>query len=284
MARTGSAQPQPLRVDPIKQVEEHRCPADRCRPGDLDPSGGAVRWAGRQQARQLPPPFLPSESGACAPHVARTPLPRPTRQYVDLRIHVVDGALGARPSAVFMCMRHVAGGCVASRTDATELRAPGSVLLQVAQVMEHAGRVQRLVHLSEVLAALFARPRSDRGAAPWPRRAQLRDRHAHRRRGRPAAPTQRSALFYALLMKDPGCSSNASRLRRSSPPTITISRRDVKRIDWSQPIESFRFVAKHRAGQLLAPRCARSPSWRAGPSGRAPSSEPGASAAPRSPA
>ena len=37
------------------------------------------------------------------------------------------------------------------------------------------------------------------------------------------APEERSALFYALLLKDAGCSSNAARLAPCSAPTTSRS-------------------------------------------------------------
>ena len=40
----------------------------------------------------------------------------------------------------------------------------------------------------------------------------MRDRHAHRGGNRARRAKQRSSLFYALLLKDAGCSSNAAEL------------------------------------------------------------------------
>src|SRR5437763_1214568 len=54
---------------------------------------------------------------------------------------------------------------------------------------------------------------------------------------------QRSALFYALLMKDLGCSSNSSRfaaLFAADDQTLKIR---LTLINWSNALESFRFVA-----------------------------------------
>ena len=61
----------------------------------------------------------------------------------------------------------------------------------------------------------LVRARRHRGPADGPRRALVRDRHAHRRGDRARRPTTRSSLFYALLLKDAGCSSNAAKLSRA---------------------------------------------------------------------
>jgi hypothetical protein len=44
----------------------------------------------------------------------------------------------------------------------------------------------------------------------------------------------RSALFYALLPKDPGCSSNASRLSSLFHADDQSAKRAMKRVDWSR--------------------------------------------------
>ena len=54
---------------------------------------------------------------------------------------------------------------------------------------------------------------------------------------------QRSALFYALLMKDLGCSSNASRFAALFAADDQTLKSTLTQIDWSRPLESFRFVA-----------------------------------------
>jgi putative nucleotidyltransferase with HDIG domain len=57
----------------------------------------------------------------------------------------------------------------------------------------------------------------------------------------------RSALFYALLMKDLGCSSNAARFAALFGANDHDLKSDIKHIDWTRPLESFRFVARHVA-------------------------------------
>lgn len=54
---------------------------------------------------------------------------------------------------------------------------------------------------------------------------------------------QRSALFYALLMKDLGCSSNASRFAALFGADDHGLKTTLSQIDWSKALESFRFVA-----------------------------------------
>jgi putative nucleotidyltransferase with HDIG domain len=54
----------------------------------------------------------------------------------------------------------------------------------------------------------------------------------------------RSALFYALLMKDLGCSSNASRFAALFAADDHSLKAALTQTDWSKPLESFRFVAR----------------------------------------
>jgi putative nucleotidyltransferase with HDIG domain len=62
---------------------------------------------------------------------------------------------------------------------------------------------------------------------------------------------QRSALFYALLMKDLGCSSNAARFAALFAADDHDLKTTLSQIDWSKALESFRFVAGSVApGQL----------------------------------
>ncbi|MEZ5064627.1 MAG: HD domain-containing phosphohydrolase [bacterium] len=57
----------------------------------------------------------------------------------------------------------------------------------------------------------------------------------------------RAALFYSLLMKDLGCSSNAARFAALFGQHDHELKADLKRIDWSHALESFRFVARNAA-------------------------------------
>jgi putative nucleotidyltransferase with HDIG domain len=59
--------------------------------------------------------------------------------------------------------------------------------------------------------------------------------------------TERSALFYALLMKDLGCSSNAARFAALFGASDHDLKNDIKHIDWTRPLESFRFVVRNAA-------------------------------------
>ena len=68
-------------------------------------------------------------------------------------------------------------------------------------------------------------------------------------------PDQRSALFYALLMKDLGCSSNAARFSVLFGADDQRVKADLKTTDWPRAIESFRFVARNVApGQFWLKR------------------------------
>jgi putative nucleotidyltransferase with HDIG domain len=56
-----------------------------------------------------------------------------------------------------------------------------------------------------------------------------------------------SSLFYALLMKDLGCSSNAARFAALFGSNDHDLKADLKSVNWSRAIESFRFVARNAA-------------------------------------
>lgn len=58
---------------------------------------------------------------------------------------------------------------------------------------------------------------------------------------------QRSALFYALLMKDLGCSSNAARFAALFAADDQTLKANLKTINWSNALESFNFVATNVA-------------------------------------
>ena len=58
---------------------------------------------------------------------------------------------------------------------------------------------------------------------------------------------ERSALFYALLMKDLGCSSNAARFAALFGSNDHDLKTNLKHIDWSHALESFRYVIRNAA-------------------------------------
>jgi HD-GYP domain-containing protein (c-di-GMP phosphodiesterase class II) len=62
----------------------------------------------------------------------------------------------------------------------------------------------------------------------------------------------RAALFYALLMKDAGCSSNSARMSQLFGADDLVLKRHVKLVDWSRPAEVLRFVSRH-AGDGVPP-------------------------------
>jgi HD-GYP domain-containing protein (c-di-GMP phosphodiesterase class II) len=65
----------------------------------------------------------------------------------------------------------------------------------------------------------------------------------------------RSPLFYALLMKDLGCSSNAARFAALFGADDRGVKADLKVTDWSHALQSFRFVARNVApGQFWLSR------------------------------
>ena len=58
-----------------------------------------------------------------------------------------------------------------------------------------------------------------------------------------------SALFYALLLKDLGCSSNASKMCYLFGSDDRAAKRDIKTVDWTRISRSIRYVARHVAPQ-----------------------------------
>jgi putative nucleotidyltransferase with HDIG domain len=58
-------------------------------------------------------------------------------------------------------------------------------------------------------------------------------------------PDERSALFYALLLKDLGCSSNAARLARVFRADDTALKRAHKLTDWTRPADSAVYAFRH---------------------------------------
>jgi putative nucleotidyltransferase with HDIG domain len=60
-------------------------------------------------------------------------------------------------------------------------------------------------------------------------------------------PRERSSLFYALLMKDLGCSSNAARFAALFGAPDHEIKYDIKYVDWAQAFQALRFMATHVA-------------------------------------
>jgi putative nucleotidyltransferase with HDIG domain len=63
----------------------------------------------------------------------------------------------------------------------------------------------------------------------------------------------RSALFYALLLKDLGCSSNAAKMCYLFAADDHLVKRDLRLIDWTKTGDSLRYMWRHTAmgGSLL---------------------------------
>ncbi len=69
------------------------------------------------------------------------------------------------------------------------------------------------------------------------------------------SPVDLSALFYALLMKDLGCSSNSARFAALFGHNDQDIKADITNIDWTRAGESFRFLLRNVApGQFLLKR------------------------------
>ena len=71
-------------------------------------------------------------------------------------------------------------------------------------------------------------------------------------------PRQRSALFYALLLKDLGCSSNASKVAHLFGSDDRLTKCDLKTTNWSKPGGRIGFVLRNAGtGDGLMARIAR---------------------------
>jgi putative nucleotidyltransferase with HDIG domain len=57
----------------------------------------------------------------------------------------------------------------------------------------------------------------------------------------------RSALFYALLLKDLGCSSNAAKIAHLFGADDHLVKRSMRMVDWTKPSESFSHCWQHAA-------------------------------------
>ena len=69
------------------------------------------------------------------------------------------------------------------------------------------------------------------------------------------SPPDQSALFYALLMKDLGCSSNAARFAALFGSHDQDLKAQIKEIDWTRALDAFRYVLRNVApGQRLLTR------------------------------
>jgi HD-GYP domain-containing protein (c-di-GMP phosphodiesterase class II) len=70
--------------------------------------------------------------------------------------------------------------------------------------------------------------------------------------------TEKADLYYALLLKDMGCSSNAARVHQVFGGDDRNLKRDLKTTDWTRQLEGFAFVRRHAAiGQSLFERFSR---------------------------
>ena len=56
--------------------------------------------------------------------------------------------------------------------------------------------------------------------------------------------TERSDLFYALLLKDAGCSANSSRMAALFGTDDHVAKRTSKRVDWARPWPAFVWASR----------------------------------------
>ena len=64
----------------------------------------------------------------------------------------------------------------------------------------------------------------------------------------------RSDLFYALLLKDAGCSANSARMAALFGADDHVAKRTSKRIDWAGQAARLPVVAAHRRPRRVAAR------------------------------
>jgi HD-GYP domain-containing protein (c-di-GMP phosphodiesterase class II) len=125
-------------------------------------------------------------------------------------------------------------------------RAPLGIGLDFARQLQQIGGASCKVRLSEVLAGLSYSLDLAEGQRPG---------HAVRSCliGMRLADVigldcdQRSALFYALLLKDLGCSSNAARFAALFGADDHHLKADVKLVDWPRALASFQYVTRNVA-------------------------------------
>jgi HD-GYP domain-containing protein (c-di-GMP phosphodiesterase class II) len=68
----------------------------------------------------------------------------------------------------------------------------------------------------------------------------------------------KSQLYYAILLKDAGCSSNAARIYQIFDSDDRDTKRNLKTTDWTRPLEGFRYVRDNAAiGKSLYERVCR---------------------------
>ena len=67
----------------------------------------------------------------------------------------------------------------------------------------------------------------------------------------------RSALFYGLLLKDLGCSSNAARLSSLYGADDHVAKRNAKRIDQTRLPEALVYIVRNSGGFAISCACSR---------------------------
>ena len=98
--------------------------------------------------------------------------------------------------------------------------------------------------ISEILSALSCALDITEGQAPGHAvRTCLIGMRLAERVGLP--PEERGSLFYALLLKDLGCSSNAARLCSLFGADDRALKREHKLIDWARPTRSLRYTLRN---------------------------------------
>ena len=133
-------------------------------------------------------------------------------------------------------------------------RPPLGIGLDFARQVHQIGGQSCEVRLSEVLAGLSYSLDLTEGQRPGHavRTCQIGMRIAD---VMGLNPDQRSALFYALLLKDLGCSSNAARFAALFAADDHHLKADVKLTNWPLALESFRYVTRNVApGQFFLRR------------------------------
>lgn len=139
----------------------------------------------------------------------------------------------------------------------------------VSESLQHAGRPPSasFVRLSEVVSSLsYALDLTEGQPEGHAVRTCLIGMRLASELGLPAS--DRSDLFYALLLKDLGCSSNATDVCNFFHADDRVVKQRLKLVDWSSDLQSFKYLAENVAPEagrvrrtvILAKRAIQAPS------------------------
>ena len=146
-------------------------------------------------------------------------------------------------------------------------------IVGIGHTAQEGGRTRRVIRRPGILPGMSAgavpgptlggdrgdvvRARRHRGRTAGPRHPRVQDRDAARAGARSSTPPTRSHLFYALLLKDAGCSANSARMAALFGADDHVAKRTSKRVDWSGKLPAFVWSLRTVAPGGTRPRAAR---------------------------